>query len=185
MNLGRPAMVNAAKRESFSLPSEVDYEDSSVVQPTGATSGSVLTFFVASTKLYQIAQKILLSFYSDEHTGQTRGYEPYFEEEASVFHFERELQRWCDDVPEHLVRRSGTVPGEAQSDWQMTFRRQAVVLRLRCVFVPYTRLMLTLGTTGIFKSGSISFDLSSQDFASLNLHRRYPLAISKDPVAMI
>ena len=101
MNLGRPAMGTTTQKESVSSLSEIEYEDSSIAGSTSAP-GSMLSFFVASTKLYQIAQDILSSFYAGELSEHARDYEHHFEGQASVFRYERELQRWCDNVPAHL-----------------------------------------------------------------------------------
>ncbi|KAJ9603731.1 hypothetical protein H2200_011917 [Cladophialophora chaetospira] len=131
MNLGRPAMGTTAQKESCSLPSETDYEDSNIADPATSTPASVLSFFVVSTKLYQIAQNILSSFYASEHSEHVPNYEHHFEGEASVFRYERELRAWCDKIPAHLEFHSGANPAQAQHDGQTTFRRQAVVLRLR------------------------------------------------------
>ncbi|KIX99033.1 uncharacterized protein Z520_05494 [Fonsecaea multimorphosa CBS 102226] len=132
MNLGRPVMISTSKEDPIPLPSEIHHEDASAVEMSSSTpKQSVLTFFIISTKLYTIAQQILSSFYSEENERSTQGYEKYFEGEASIFRFDRALQGWYDEVVPHLDFQNGPVLGETENDWQMTFRRQAVVLRLR------------------------------------------------------
>jgi hypothetical protein len=138
-------MISASKDDSASFPSEIEYGHASVVNMADSTfDPSVLTFFVVSTKLYHLAQQILLSFYSDENLGKTLGYDQYFEGEASVFRFERLLQGWCDDLPKYLDLCSEVSSGSSQDDLQMTFHRQAVVLRLRCVCIPVISASRTL-----------------------------------------
>lgn len=137
MNLGRPAMVSIGNSDQIPLPSA----DADVAVPLVEEHGSIhdaaiLKFFVASAKLYRIAQQILLSFYSDETADQAQGYEPYLEGNTSVFRFERDLRQWCDEIPEELELGASRIQGQGDGHRNMTFHRQAVVLRIRYVSCP-------------------------------------------------
>lgn len=132
MNLGRPVMISTPKDDPIPLPSETDHGNAYAVEMSSSPPGqSVLTFFVASTKLYSIAQQILCSFYSEDNERSMQGYEKYFEGNASIFRVDRALQEWYDEIPPHLHFRVGAVSGGTENYWEMIFRRQTVVLRLR------------------------------------------------------
>lgn len=132
MNLGRPVMISTPKDDPIPLPSETDHGNAYAVEMSNSTSAqSVLTFFVASTKLYSIAQQILCSFYTEENERPTQGYEKYFEGKASIFGLDRILQEWYNGILPPLDFQGG--PFSGGNEREMIFRRQSVVLRLRCV----------------------------------------------------
>ncbi|KIW10996.1 hypothetical protein PV08_10295 [Exophiala spinifera] len=132
MNLGRPAMITVCNDCPTLLPLQTEDGNFNVISPSDPSAEpSVLAFFVVSTKLYDIAQQILLSFYSEEKPDVARGYHRYFEGNPSVLKLDRKLQEWCDDIPANLEFRSGTSIAQAQNDLAVTIRRQAIVLRLR------------------------------------------------------
>jgi len=135
MNLGRPAMVSVSAIDTVPLPSEVDDDDSQLLQ-TSQPNGSLLSFFNHSVKLYEIAQEILLAFYSGGTHTKSDGLDPYFLREQSVFRLESRLRVWFAGIPSYLrFDDATTVAGQAQMLGEALFRRQSVVLYLRFVLV--------------------------------------------------
>jgi hypothetical protein len=186
MNLGRPVMISTSKDDPIPLPLENDQEDVYTVEMSSLTPDqSVLTFFVASTKLYSIAQQILCSFYSEDNERSMRGYEKYFEGKASIFRFDRALQGWYDEILPHLQFRGGAVSGETENDWQMTFRRQAVVLRLRYVPRDSERIIANTSQIDSCKSEFISSVPYSSGSASRSRRLASLPMRPEDPAVMI
>lgn len=91
----------------------------------------VMTFFLLSARLYRLVQHILVSLYLSEDTGGVRDYSDLFTGPDSVLALDHHLMQWYDTVPRHL-RLDHLVPESDQNEeLSWTFRRQAVVLRVR------------------------------------------------------
>jgi hypothetical protein len=133
MNLGRPSSVPVSEDESIPLPASYDVYDSNSMYEHTTNDPSHLAFFSASVKLYQIAQHILLSFYSGEEETPSKGYETYFEGKTSVLQYERELSHWYDTIPTCLRHENVTIAVEDHNSQGRVLRRQALDLQLRYV----------------------------------------------------
>jgi hypothetical protein len=143
MNLGRPAMVSIALADSVPLPLEIDEQylnsrggvrrgdinDNLLQQPSNHPS--MMSFYILSAKLSSITQHILLSFYSDENSGHSHGYDRYFIGPESVFQIDCELMKWCETIPSHLKLDSTILAGEERDKENLIFHRQAIVLWAR------------------------------------------------------
>lgn len=138
MNLGRPAMVSLSTVESFPLPCETDTVDqisSNDIEPRQ----SLFSFFNCSARLYEIAQKILVSFYSSSGGIGARGFDEFFVCEHSLFKLDSELRTWYTTIPSFLHFDPGDITAGLSScppyvTQRRIFHRQAVVLYLRYVF---------------------------------------------------
>ncbi|KAH9213109.1 fungal-specific transcription factor domain-containing protein [Leptodontidium sp. 2 PMI_412] len=143
MNLGRPIMTPAfALEKSMPLPIESDDDTLEIKYRSlgppwnQATTQSlsepcVMTFFLLSARLYRLVQHILVSLYLSEDTGGVRDYSDLFTGPDSVLALDHHLMQWYDTVPRHL-RLDHLVPESDQNEeLSWTFRRQAVVLRVR------------------------------------------------------
>lgn len=135
MNLGRPAMVSVSAVDLVPLPMEVDDDGVQLLQSSQQSSSSLLSFFNHSAKLYEVAQAILLAFYSGGTQTESDGLDPYFLREQSIFRLETCLRVWFAGIPSHLRfdLDAITVGGQGQTLSETMFRRQSVVLYLRSV----------------------------------------------------
>lgn len=134
MNLGRPAMVSVSKAEPVPLPQETS-DDNLPVLDAFEPSPVLLSFFNHSAKLYEIAQDILLSFYPGNGGCGADGLDRYFIHDQSLFKLDSDLRAWYTKTPSHLRLESwkATTNGLVRHPQGAMFRRQAVVLYLRCV----------------------------------------------------
>ena len=119
-------MISTSTSKSIPLP----LENGDAELQEAPSEASILSFFVVSAKLYEIAQRILVSLYSDGGPSQEPGYERYFIGPLSVFQLDDSLRTWRGNLPEHL--RLGQARHLTRTK-ESTYRRQAVVLWLRCV----------------------------------------------------
>lgn len=134
MNLGRPAMVSVSKLELVPLPQETS-DNNLLALDDFESSPVLLSFFNHSAKLYEIAQDILLSFYSGNGGCGADVLDQYFIHGQSLFKLDSDLRAWYTKTPSHLRLESWktTTNGLSQPSLEAMFRRQAVVLYLRCV----------------------------------------------------
>jgi hypothetical protein len=127
-------MVSVSTADSVPLPMEIDDENFPSLHST-QSGPSLISFFNCSVNLYEIAQEILLSFYSGGGHKENGGLDQYFLREQSIFMLDSSLCTWYGRIPSHLRIdfKSSTVGGLNHTSEEAMFRRQAVVLYLRSV----------------------------------------------------
>lgn len=144
VTLGRPTMVAVSGEDPVPLPLELDeeafqsrhvgtYVESGVATSTAlaGSTRSALSFFVHSIKLFRIVHLILLSFYYDEDSNSVRDYNDYFTGPTSIFDLDTQMMKWIDEIPAHIQFDTYNLPMADELEHMRTFRRQAVVLRVR------------------------------------------------------
>lgn len=148
MALGRPAMVSNLSSDLVSLPKEVDEEafqrtsqadEPEIDAEIPEVPVSLLSFFIHSTKLCDIIQDVLSSFYADGCKAETPSLASYFIGSGSVFELDNRLTEWYTSIPPHIQLdyiKEKPLDGR-EIHWICL--RQAVVLKLRFL---QTRLYL-------------------------------------------
>lgn len=142
--LGRPTMVAGSEVDPVPLPTELDEEyfqsghferivarGDTALSPHTSSGPSILSFFVCSATLFEIVQQILLTFYAEDNSSSARDPEDYFTGHTSIFDIDARLTKWLASVPAHLYLDSYNVNMAEEPGLTSTFRRQAVVLRIR------------------------------------------------------
>lgn len=144
--LGRPTMTAGSEADPTPMPTELDEdmlqsgkldgglgfaETEATVSLTHTPSPSIVSFFVQSARLFEIVQRILLTFYSDDNLSTTPGPIDDFTGYTSIFEIDAQLTKWESMIPTYLRLGDHSVSMDERPGVARTFRRQAVVLRIR------------------------------------------------------